>query len=90
MRINELEVIVDACNRLADMINYDFSCDIRNLVDRVEDYIDARGDEIIEQKYTIKGLERRVEQLEDLLEDKTEQIKDLEAEIERLEEKNSD
>lgn len=47
MRIYELENIMSAFDRLADMVAYNkISCDIGDLVDRVEDYINAQEEKI--------------------------------------------
>lgn len=85
MRINEIERLEEACDRLAGILNLYLSYDIGELIDRVEEYIEAKDNEIYELKETIKDLEKQVERLEDSVKDKDEEIEELKNIINDLE-----
>lgn len=86
MRINEIERLEEACNRLADMLNLYLPYDIGELIDKVEGYIEEKDNEIYELKDTVKDLEKQIEKLEGLLKDKDEEIEELKNIINDLEE----
>ena len=53
MSINELENLVYACDRLANIVDCWCSCDIVDLVDRVEDLIRSKDNEIERLKHIL-------------------------------------